>query len=176
MDGVLQNLKTTEDRVRGALGDRSFQRGLQLAAGVAQVNYMSGPRPSVLDVVTGRFRQSIVTEVEVDNNEITGRIGSNLPYAAYHEFGFHGVENVSAHSRVTELAVHKGKAGAGVFIVQRGTKKLSRSQKTGFAGVTFVKAHSRKVDYAGRPYLRPALEDTDIAGEINTELGKLSNG
>jgi phage gpG-like protein len=170
VDGVLENLKTTEDRVRGALAV-GLSRGLQITAGVAQVNYLSGPRPEKLQSKTARLYNSIVTEVDVSNNEITGRIGSNLPYAGYHEFGFHGVEIVGAHTRVTHRV-------NGIGQVLRGGKKLARKQKAGFAGVTFVKQYKREVDYAGRPFLRPALEQTkaQIAESINTELKKISNG
>ncbi len=39
-----------------------------------------------------------------------------------------------------------------------------------------VRAHNRNVDYAGRPYIRPALEASldAITGEINGELQKVS--
>lgn len=175
VDNVLQNLKTTEDRLRRALGV-GLSRGLQIAAGVAQKNYLSGPRPSVLDVVTTRLRGSIVTEVDVSNNVITGRIGSNVPYAAYHEFGFHGVENVKSHLRVASLEIaRKNKLGT-VFLVQRGgSKRLAKSLKRyDITNITGVRAHTRKIDYDGRPYLRPALEDTDIGGEITKQLQKLN--
>lgn len=173
VDGVLKNLKTTNERVRVALGV-GLARGLLIAVGVAQVKYLSGPRPGVLDVVTTRLRGSITSEVTVNDNEITGRIGSNIPYAAYHEFGFHGVVSVRAHSRVTSLQISNGTAR---IMHHGGSKRLAKQLKRGdVAGVTFVKGHNRQVDYAGRPFLKPALEETDIAGEINKELKNLSNG
>ena len=48
-------------------------------------NYLSGPRPEKLGVVTGRLRSSIVFNVE-DAEEIMIRFGSNVEYAAIHEF------------------------------------------------------------------------------------------
>jgi len=51
-------------------------------------------------------------------------VGSNVEYAKYQEFGFHGEIKVKAHTR----------GGSG------------------------VKAHTRKVNYAGKPYLYPAFQ------------------
>jgi len=56
--------------------------------------------------------------------EETVVVGSNVEYAKYQEFGFHGEVKVKAHTR----------GGSG------------------------VKAHTRKVNYAGKPYLYPAFQ------------------
>lgn len=168
VEKVIANVNATVERVRQALG-AGLSIGLQLAAGVAQVDYLSGPRPGVLDVVTTRLRNSIVTEVEDDGNVISGRIGTNIPYAAFHEFGFHGVEHVGSFTRVTHRV-------NGLGHVLHGGKKAAKRQKAGFAGVTFVRAHDRKIDYDGRPYIRPALAGVDIGGKMTTELKKISNG
>ena len=56
--------------------------------------------------------------------EETVVVGSNVEYAKYQEFGFHGEVKVKAHTR----------EGSG------------------------VKAHTRKVNYAGKPYLYPAFQ------------------
>jgi hypothetical protein len=57
-----------------------------------------------------------------------GRVTSNLEYAAFIEFGFHGSEKVRAHTRETKLG-----------------------------NIANVRAHERLVDYAGKPYARPGL-------------------
>lgn len=87
-------------------------------------------------VKSGTLRRSWNPEFPPKANESgapghMGRVVSNLSYAAYQEFGFHGVEQVKAHSRNECFG--------------RQTKPF------------MVPAHSRNVDYAGKPYARPAL-------------------
>ena len=61
--------------------------GLMLAGWVKQ-NRLSGPRPQFLGVVTGRLRSSITAgEPEQSGNQYTEKIGTNVEYAAIHEFG-----------------------------------------------------------------------------------------
>jgi phage gpG-like protein len=61
-------------------------------------------------------------------------VGTNIEYGAYHEFGFHGRVQVQAHARHTKTAD------------------------------ALVRAHGRNVNYAGRPFMRPALDDTFQSG------------
>jgi len=193
---VIKRIESLPGRLDQELAS-GLQRGLLYAVGVAQRQYLSGPRPGKLDIVTRRLRDSIVSEVEVDkvligleysraggtqqrfsgSGNIVGRMGSNVQYAAYHEFGFHGTVNVKAHTRVTRQTVEVGKRGEfGKDVELVDTRKTTKSksgdayresrksassrQKSGFVAVGFVKTHSRRVDYAGRPYVRPALEDS----------------
>ena len=172
-EAVVKNLSTTDDRVRTALGV-GLARGLLIAVGVAQVSYLTGPRPEKLSTVTTRLRNSLTAEVSINNNLITGRIGTNVPYGARWEFGFHGVEHVKAHTRVTSLEISNGTVR---IVHEGGSKKMARKLKRNdIAGVTFVRAHDRKIDSAGKPFLQPALAATDIGGEINKELKKVANG
>lgn len=61
-------------------------------------------------------------------------VGTNISYGAYHEFGYHGPVQVRQHTR------HSRTADA------------------------LVRAHIRNVDYPGRPFLRPALDDIFQSG------------
>lgn len=51
--------------------------------GRSREDYLSGPRPEKLGTVSGDLRRSVNYKV-MDNRVV---IGSNLPYAAIHEFG-----------------------------------------------------------------------------------------
>jgi hypothetical protein len=87
-------------------------------------------------VKTGTLRRSWNPEWPPKANSsgapgYSGRVVSNLSYAAYQEFGFQGVEQVKAHERSECFG--------------RQTRPF------------MVPAHSRQVDYAGKPYARPAL-------------------
>ena len=69
-----------------------------------------------------------------------GHLGVHLPYAAYQEWGFHGTENVRAHTRRSAFG--------------RETRPFQ------------VPAYTRNVNYAGRPYARPGI--TAAAPKIGT--------
>ncbi len=164
---VINSLATTDERVLLALG-QGLEAGLLLAVGRAQTNYLSGPRPGKLNVITTRLRGSITEEVTTAAQTVTGVIGTNVPYAAYHEFGFHGTVQVKGFNRVTHLVNGKNQ------MLAKGGKKNAAKLKTGFVGVSPVHAHPRRINYAGKPFLRPALNDTDIAGEINAATAKVA--
>jgi phage gpG-like protein len=191
---ALANAKAVDARVLQAI-ETGLARGLLIAAGDAQKNFIQdGPRlkgefgPGArLTSRSGALRKSINTKTNRTQNVVRGEIGSVLKYAAIHEFGFHGVMNVRAHVRATGQWTDDPNWGGeqidtrrqwtdrdGNFLGFRDTRKqAARSQKKGFVTVQFVKAHTRRVDYAGKPYIRPALARTDIVGEINAELAKL---
>lgn len=154
---------------------RAIKRGLLLTAGVTQKEYLSGPRPRRLGVVTTRLRNSISTETKDDGREIVGRIGTNVVYGAFHEFGFHGSQAVKSHSRIvgisgkiggkqvtlTKLSALRGAIkdkGGKIVGYKRSIAQAMRGQAGITAATQQVKAHTRNVNYSGRPYLRPALQ------------------
>lgn len=53
----------------------------------------------VLKVQTGRLRNSIHNHVIKIGKSIVGEVYTDVKYAAIHEFGFSGTENVKAHLR-----------------------------------------------------------------------------
>jgi phage gpG-like protein len=63
------------------------------------------------------------------SNEVIGKVGTNVEYAAYHEYGFSGSVSVAAHVRHL---------------------KDGRIQNVG--------AHTRNVNYPARSFLRAALK------------------
>lgn len=190
--GVAAKIATVPERLQNAIAT-GLQRGLLEAARVTQMEFLSGPRPSKLDAVTTRLRNSIVTEVTQTANTIIGREGTNVPYAAIHEFGFHGVVNVKAFTRVTDQSFAGAKTSDTYADSVRGTRKsifndkgefqgfaesrkrAAGRQRTGSVGIQFVKAHTRRVDYAGKPFIRPAIEQSMplILGEINKEVAAI---
>ena len=189
---VIKKLAELDDKVVGACA-RAMQRGLLGAVAKAQLEYLSGPRPGKIQSISGRLRMGMNSSITISSDGVTGNIGNNVKYAAFHEFGFHGVVNVRAHSRVisqttqgrnslesyadsTRSTRKRANSLDGEFLgFMESRKRASGRQRTGFVGVQFVKAHQRKVDYAGKPFTRPALEAMTpfILEEINTELKAL---
>ncbi|EEF62097.1 HK97 gp10 family phage protein [Pedosphaera parvula] len=140
-----------------------LKRGLQMAVSIVQRDFLSGPRPTKLDAVTGRLRNSITSIVEIDGNQVIGTLGSEAPYAAFHEYGFHGVEQVRGFERrLSRLATTRGG-----FVGREQTHVAGRS-----AGTVLVRPHQRRVDYNGRPFIAPGLEKAMplIMAEIQKEL------
>lgn len=160
-----------------------LDRGLQVAVGVIQLQYLDGPRPAHLGTVSGRLQQSIVSETSREGDTVRGAAGTNIQYAAYHEFGFHGVVSVKAHTRVVKETTAKGLTpdsrrfkfdGLNNVINLESRKKAAGRLKSGFVGVQFVPAHKRNVNYAGRPFVRPGIVDSlpMILTEVNKQVAK----
>lgn len=57
----------------------------QLVAARAKEHYLSGPRPEVLGVITGRLRSSIMFRVNERAQSVV--VGTNVVYAPPHEIG-----------------------------------------------------------------------------------------
>lgn len=194
-------LNALDARALQAAG-KGLSAGLQNVSGIAQQKFLSGPRPERLDVVTTRLRGSIETKVEVSAGSVLGRIGTNVPYGLTHEFGLigHAPIKVKAHTRTVEnkggtgldriRQVKSRKTGttrllSDLYIIRDnkiiGRKRTLRqlAQKQGKEDAVSdqqVREHTRSdFKYAGRPFLRPALEQGRpiILSEIKQSLAAL---
>lgn len=93
------------DRMPGKIHDAVFKEITELCLMIE--NYVKTQKLSgqVLNKISGRLQSSIHgDELPRDSGgTITGRIFSAapMPYAAIHEFGFHGTETVREHIRTT---------------------------------------------------------------------------
>ena len=103
--------------IDGKLADSMGRITIRLQAHVVR-NKLSG---QVLKVRTNNLRGSIHQEVIRDSNGIVGRVGTNVEYAAFHEYAF--------------------------------KKELKEPKQV------VVRAHTRKLDYKGKSFLRTALKD-----------------
>lgn len=170
---VIRNLNTADPRI--LLAARiGLRRGLEYVATDSKKNYFRPSRaagnPRRLVSLSGRLRQSIGTALISNGNTITGQIGTNVSYGAYHEFGFHGTQQVRAHTRIVGI-FRKGKqvdqrrryTRKGEVLGLRDTyaQALARTRISALQGITVIRqqvaAHTRRVDYYGRPFVRPAL-------------------
>lgn len=169
---VIARLAKGDEKVLAG-AEKGLRRGLEFTRTVVMREFLSGPRSKTkLDAISGRLRGSIAYSVQRSGKGIVGRIGSNVKYARFHEFGFNGTVNVKAHTR----AVVAGSGERGVkFIRERETREAGKIIKRGAIigtkresvksaearGVSFVRqqvgAHTRRINYAGRPFIKPAL-------------------
>lgn len=94
----------------------------------------------VLHVRTGTLRRSINRRVVSTPSSVIGYVGTNVKYAAVHEYGFHGIVSVKTHVRKLKAGSKFSKKGAAI-------------------NQTTVRAHVREVNLPERSFLRSALAD-----------------
>jgi len=107
----------------------------------------------VLNVRTGTLRRSINVALSDGSGDVLqSSVGTNLKYARFWELGFHGTVNVRSHSRRSAAQMDR-----------RSGKKMGRAgfSETGprETGTGMVRAHTRKINQAARPFLRPSLDE-----------------
>ncbi len=124
------------DAVRQALVAKTTTLALKLQAKVVN-DKLSG---QVLNRVTGNLAGSIKNATDDAPEKVTGRVFSDgsVKYAGFWEFGFHGAEAVSSHSRTIKEAFGKALSEAKTFT---------------------VRAYTRQVDQDARSFLRSSLGD-----------------
>ena len=127
-DSVLRvRLNSFDARVKARLIKVMRKLSIDLTTRV-QVNKLSG---QVLRNRTGALRSSIhPTGPTVTATGVTAGAGTNLVYAAFHEYGFHGTEAIRSHLR---------------------TLKSGKTSQ--------VRAHSRTINYPAHSYLRSTLRE-----------------
>ena len=179
---VLKHIEGIDARVQ-RVATVALKKGMEYARTTAQREFLSGPRPSRLDVVTTRLRQSVSVVVLQTDKATVGKMGSNVKYAAYHEFGFSGNVAVKGFTRVINATfTRKVKEVVDGRAVVRTTTLTGRAaakrQKGGFVAVQFVAPHSRRVDYPGKPFIKPALEKARplILSTLRDELNRAAQG
>lgn len=110
----------------------------------------------VLRVRTGRLRRSITKQFSEQGDSFTGIVGTNVSYAAVHEYGFKGTVNIRGYMRTAKTV-------------------FGRQLK---APITFpVRAHARSVNLPERSFLRSALADMkpEIDARISAAVREAAN-
>lgn len=143
-DELRAKFQRASGTIDGKLVDSMGRITIRLQAHVVR-NKLSG---QVLKVRTNNLRGSIHQEVSRDGSGIVGRVGTSVEYAAFHEYGFSGTQNVREHMRTIKMAFGK---------MLKTPKRI------------VISAHARHVDYPEHSFLRSALDDQRT--EIMAELG-----
>jgi phage gpG-like protein len=150
----------------------------------AQKNYLSGPRPTRLGVVTNRLRGSLsegapdfVFDLQRQQARITVRTGTNVEYAPAHEFGaiikpkkgrYLAIPTALAKTpagalkgqyagglrQIQDLFIQRSKSG--VLFAARKAPATGRQRRSGFE-VLFWLVKSVKIP--ARPFLSSSLKD-----------------
>ena len=148
-EGVISHFLSVSGKVRGNVRD-SVARLTMTLLRLVKESKLSG---QVLRNVTGTLRRSINQRLEEQGSSITGSVGTNLSYAAAHEFGCHDEVTVREHLRTI-------------------TKAWGRELKE---AVTFTVAeHAMHMNLPEKSFLRSALDDMKV--EIRDELAEAMRG
>jgi len=131
---VMVRLQEMPDKVRRALGAAVYGQATRIQAIIKNDKLQGG----VLNKRTGRLRDSIHIETDTTDGAVMARVGTDVEYAAYHEYGFSGTEQVREHLRHITAAFGRSLASPREVL---------------------VRAHSRKVDYPAHSFLRSTLAE-----------------
>lgn len=142
---VIADLRRFDAAARGEIQKGIGRIVLKLLTRV-KAQKLSG---QALNVRTGRLRRSITQRVEASANEISGIVGTNVDYAAIHEYGFKGPVTVKQHLRLVKQA-------------------FGRPLKSPVWST--VSTHTKNVSLPERSFLRSALADMKSTGVIEAEL------
>ena len=144
-EAIIAKFKQSEAQAMPKLTARIQKVVLQLQAKVVR-SKLSG---QVLKVRSNNLRSSIHQAVTVGGNKITGIVGTNVEYAAFHEYGFSGPQNIKEHLRTIKMAFGK---------------RLKKPK------IVTVRAHQRQVEYPEHSFLRSAM--ADMADEIRVAISE----
>lgn len=90
IDAWKRHYKKIERRMQGKAGDplqKAVSEGAIEVRKVAKAQYLTGPRPQRLGVVTGRLRASVISWSKRKGDTAVGIVGTNVEYASKHEYG-----------------------------------------------------------------------------------------
>ncbi len=125
-EAVMARLHGTQERLATNIRRAVMRLAIEVQAAV-KAEKLSG---QVLHVRTGTLRRSINYRIEEAQASTMATVGTNVEYAAIHEYGFNGTVSVSEHARRSALG-----------------------------NAYTVGAHTRRVSLAPRSFLGSTLRD-----------------
>jgi phage gpG-like protein len=176
---LIEELKAMPFQMRRAIA-RGMDKAAALTVSDIQQKRLTGegPFPAIegrLGVVTNRLRgSSRFTPARIEGAAVHQTIGTNVGYAHVHEFGFNGQVSVPAHRR-------KVKSRDQFVKEERVSQKTGRKYRARIkvaSGVTYVRAHTRWMQFEARAPFGHGLADNEriYVREILGELRALRQG
>jgi hypothetical protein len=154
MGGVGDEVSKAAGRVKEMLA-RATNNFANDAVARIKRDYLTGPRPQKLGVVTGRLRSSIRFAIDSDGKLIQVRFGTDVKYAEAHERGTAPYDIVPKKAQALRFMGREGK-----FVFRK---------------------RVRHPGLKARPFLRPGVEDA-VPGYISAihrgleEIGDFTDG
>lgn len=151
---LLVRYGTIPKRVEGALRQAIEDLSITLQRTVKQK--LSG---EVLNTVTGNLRSSINRQIYGEGAALSASVGTNVIYAAMHEYGFTGDETVRAHIRRNREQMSRATK---TYTNKFGTisKHVAQTGKYGRStGAVAVGSFTRHMVMPERSFLRSSLQE-----------------
>lgn len=137
----------------------------------------------VLNVRTGRLWRSINIKTTAGEDAMSASVGTNVVYGRFWERGFSGTVNVKEHTQLVRFATKDGRmmtqadliyGPATVFQTHALVFAKKRAKNQSQARMT-VKAHTRSLNVAARPFLKPSLDESrdKIRGRLAAAIGSI---
>jgi phage gpG-like protein len=143
LDSLRRALAKAPDRIRAAIA-KAVEDQNDKTIGHISTHHMHGPRPGKLAPISHHLVRSLrATKPQWNGDVLESSIGTNVVYAAAHEFGFHGPVQVRAHTRKVSRSKSGTKKGK--------TRTLSESQ---------VRAHTRQVNIPARSPIGAGIKES----------------
>lgn len=162
LEKIGKNAKKIESLIKKNLNKASSDFANKAIRSIKE-DYLTGPRPSKLGVKSDRLRSSIRFRIKDDDKFINISFGTDIIYAAIHEFG--GV----THPEVTD----KMRAWAWAKFFKTGNEL--------FKGIALTKKDKLTIKIKKRPFMQPGVEDnipwfrTRIKQVMLKSIGELTN-
>jgi phage gpG-like protein len=147
-EALLARLAGSQDRLKQELRI-VLQRLAIKVQGQVKSDKLTG---QVLHVRSGTLRRSINQKLFETKDGVYAQVGTNVKYAGIHEYGFDGVEHVSAHTRRSALQFSVGRS-----------KRVRKSE-----GTINVRAFDRHMVMPKRSFLVSTL--VEDRSEIETSI------
>jgi phage gpG-like protein len=165
---VLNHLTSLPEEAQRVLKSEVRSLAVELA-GYVKESKLTG---EVLHVRTGRLRRSITFRVDEQGSQITGIVGTNVEYAAAHEFGVDMFKMVTVREYLRKCksrnryAITRGRA----FTAEDGSKGHMLKRVVSAEGVAVVHSFNRNqhIVLPEKSFLRSALKD--LGPEIREDL------
>ena len=138
-EALLARLAGTGDRLQSGMR-RAVERLSIIVQGGVKEDKLTG---QVLHVRTGTLRRSINRKITEDSSGVFATVGTNVKYAAAHEYGFDGEVTVKAHTRRAQQQM-----------ALKGKKRPGKSE-----GTITVRQFTRHMHLPERSFLRSELRD-----------------
>jgi phage gpG-like protein len=152
---ILGRVKSLRERGLGIAIKTALDATNEETVGVIQEQYLTGPRPEKLGVITNRLRRSIRrSAAQIVGESVLSSIGTNVEYAAIHEFGG-TIRRVTKPGTVRLRTDARGELqrnsrGGAIFA----SRKLKRARTVAYQG-----GQSYQIEIPERSFIRRGLED-----------------
>jgi phage gpG-like protein len=122
--------------------------------------YLQGPRPEKLGVGTGNLKSKIRFTAKKNGSDILITFGTDVPYAAIHEFG--GETNPKVSQRMRKWAWFM----------------FYKTKNDMFRRIALTKKDQFRIKVKKRPFLRPGIEDgmPKFQEQIKSLLARAAEG